>query len=206
MNFTGQQIAEDWEESATQYHDLAMAYLTRSDGLIAALKTRLITGFSATAFRSKNNSATRATDDLIDLVEDGIPAAAIVAPTAAEATELVVAAFAANAHRVNNWSGRLVELANLTLRSGVDEGSSVVEGGRVQATEWFVEWVNVGDTRMCPTCERLGAEGFVPLRSLETQPGGATECRARCRCVLVLWTRAEVEGGSAVALNDVSPR
>lgn len=58
---------------------------------------------------------------------------------------------------------------------------------------------------VCPTCRVYGAWGFVPLGQFPTVPGGQTECRKRCRCVIQVVTRGEVEDGTAILLSGFAP-
>lgn len=180
------------------YRDRAVAYLREPGGLVSDLQLRLL-------------GLLHSVTDARDLpVLAGDHRASGLQPGAAAASVLQAAAQAFDAlrSRIDNWSGRLVELASKSLSEELD--ASAAEGGGsgggsgemgVMAGEWWVEWVAVGDERMCSDCGRLGGQGFVPLRSLPTMPGGSTQCRARCRCVLVYWTEAEVRGGTADLLG-----
>lgn len=196
-DFTGVAVVADWRDRAELYQRQAMAYLVDSRGLLSDIKSQLQTLIAASVRGTDINSlVTRA---------EGVDALDVIALLGA-----VAKVFSRNEHRIDNWSGRLVELCNSTLVRGMEEGSVQSDGGDdVDGTpgdpgpsgEWYVEWAAVGDNKMCPTCAREGAAGFRPLRSLPTEPGGATECRANCRCVLVFWTREEVQSGKATALS-----
>lgn len=190
------QAGLDAEERATVYYEQAMAYL---DALISDVQTRVVANVQAVrsgyAFRAPQHAdpglgPDAELDDLLEAI-DG--------------------AFGANEHRIDNWSGRLVELANLTMlgailaSGGADDTGEPADtsepGEAPQATQWWVSWEYVGDERMCETCENEGDKGIRPASALNTVPGGETECRARCRCVLVYWTRGEVDSGVAVKIN-----
>jgi len=117
------------------------------------------------------------------------------------------AGMVANRFRIHNWSGKLVMLANETMTAAMQKANTVmlewdaigadgIAGPRL--TEWYVDWANVGDARVCPTCISEGAKPIRPMSELVTMPGGGTECGARCRCVLILWTAEEVRSGMAV--------
>ena len=179
------------DERGIQYGNRAMQFLLTDGGMMADLRTRLLATVDALVSRAgpAGRAAQRA------------PAGLGPDATSSEASEAADSAFAAQEHRIDNWSGRLVELASATLVAGVLEAGTGVVDGRVQPLEWMVEWVSVGDKRMCATCTTEGDAGFRPLVSLNTVPGGDTQCRARCRCVLVLWTRKEVDKGTAVPLS-----
>lgn len=202
-HFTGVQVVEDWREQGQMYQDRAMSYLVDTRGLITDLRTQLSTLIMAMVRSTRANAlATRAGEDLFtDGTLDELAVYSAVSKV-----------FQRNEHRIDNWSGRLVELANDTLIKGMNEGGTTdapPPGDELPPEdpgpggEWWVEWAAVGDKRMCATCEREGDAGFRPLSSLSIRPGGATECRARCRCVLVFWTREEVQNGTAVGLSNM---
>jgi hypothetical protein len=181
--------ARDWSglPVGQDYRERAMAWLRDSGGMLADLRARVqVTINALVAQRARGAKA------------DPRLGATVGADVAADA---MFGAYAAEQHRIANWSGRLVEVANATLAAGVLEASTSVVDGAPRPTEWWVEWVHVGDRAMCATCTVEGQQGFRPLSQLPTVPGGDTECRARCRCVLVLWTRDEVERGSAQRLG-----
>lgn len=193
------------------YYEQATTYL---DALIDDVRTRV--GLNVQAVRAAYRAPQKADErlgpqsELVDLLE------------------AVEHSFDANEHRIDNWSGRLVELGSLAMLQALLEDTGgetptgeVVEGGPEAGgddgtatqpaglpgdpgsggTEWWVSWEYVGDDAMCATCER---EGALPIRrasTLSTVPGGATECGPRCRCVLVYWTRAEVHDGTAQKLT-----
>jgi hypothetical protein len=195
-DFTGLPVLDDGDaggatERGEQYGARAMEWLVQEGGMLADLRTRLTAIVDALVSRSgpAGRAAHRAPEGLGPDASPG------------EAADAAGGAFDAEQHRVDNWSGRLVELATATFVAGMLQGGTVLEQGKPTPVEWWCEWVHVGDSRMCTTCEDQGAAGFRPLTSLPTVPGGDTECRARCRCVLVLWTRPEVEAGTAVPLS-----
>jgi hypothetical protein len=192
-DFSGAPTAEDYRAKAEAYHEQAMSYLDGSGGVLPDLRARLLSTLDAVTI---NGNATQRGRPSVTAPDGLAPDADLDVVLAAMA-----GAFLANEARIENWSGKLVELANTTLADGlVQAGTAVVDGG-VVAEEWMCEWVDVNDRRECKTCSRLGRAGFVPLSTLPTRPGGATECGARCRCVLVLWTRTEVNTGKAMRLG-----
>jgi hypothetical protein len=191
--------SERARQKSAEYGDLAMGYLREPAGLVDDLRDRLLAVVAGAVERSTTTPGlqTRAT---LDDVASAVAAAGT--------------AFVALRHRIANWSGRLVELATSLLSDGLSAAGAVKDGegeseapevGGRRATSWWCEWVAVGDAESCATCSAEGAKGFRPLSSLTTQPGGATECRARCRCVLVYWTAAEVSSGAAVSLSGAAP-
>lgn len=180
--FSGQPVVDDWRERGGQYHSLAMGYLTTNGGLTDTLRSQMITII---------NAAVEADRRAVEL--DG---------TSKSLLGAISATWDSAKHRIKNWAGRLVELANETLVLGMQQASTYVDPVEgLRATEWFVEWVSVQDKATCPTCEQESLGGIRSASSLSTTPGGATECRAKCRCVLVWWTREEVRNGTAVGLN-----
>jgi len=182
-DFTGvAEVVADHGDRAEQYFGLAMGWLTAQDGPFQTVRRRV-----AESLRQATRSAARAID-----AEDEHEAALLGTSAAA---------FDSQAHRIYNWSGKLNDLSNTVLLEGLREVERAegVEG----EVEWYVEWVVVGDNRTCVDCEREGLEGFRPLSTLSVQPGGDTQCRGNCRCVLVIWTRSEVDTGAAVRLGPV---
>ena len=197
-DMTGLQVAEDWRERADAYHDMAMGYLTGTRGLITDLRAQLQTVISASIRGSQTQQEVRALRIRQGLDDEDLEAATILAAAAA--------AFGRNQHRIDNWSGRLVDLSNAMLVNGLQEQAPEVtdESGNAKPTAWMCEWANVGDERMCVTCDQQGSRGFIPLSELDVFPGGDTECRARCRCVLVTWLQTEVDDGTAVLLGGAA--
>lgn len=202
VHYTGSSdLSEGWVEYAEHYHRQAMAYLTESGGILSDIQQDLITLLAASVRGTSDPTLRRAAMEL--RADNGDGALDEVALLAAAQR-----AWARHKHRIANWSGRLVELANETMARGMQERSPAGDeveddpGASPDGTEWFVEWVAVGDEVTCATCIRESAAGFQPLSQLQRRPGGATECRARCRCVLVYWTRAEVQSGKAVRLSN----
>ena len=194
--YTHAPVVEDWSARGAAYGDKAMFYLTTTGGLIADLRMQV------------NDLLTRAT------TLDGQRSKLEVVPGVEESVLLAAVqnVFSTNEHRIDNWSGKLVELANEVFTGGMSEGASNPGSGGtspagepVAAEEWWVEWVAVGDEKMCPTCAREGAASFRQISELHVVPGGSPECRARCRCVLVWWTRDEVKSGTAVSLSGAAP-
>ena len=188
-DYTGQAVLDDWRARATQYGERAMQFLVDPGGLLADLRARVQVTVNAMVAQRARAPGKRAPAGLNAEVSVGV------------AADAMDGAFVAEQHRVKAWSGRLVELANATLAAGMLEGSSAVVGGRLVPTEWYAEWVHVGDGNMCSTCEDQGSRGIVPLSTFPTVPGGATECRGNCRCVLVMWTAEEVAQSQAVEIG-----
>lgn len=193
-DFTGVAVVEDWRARGDLYQAQAMAYLVDGQGLISTLKSQLTTLIVASVRGTDEHAmATRGLVEELDVLN---------------VLAAVGKVFDRNRHRIDNWSGRLVELANDVFGLGMEEGGAPapppdeeVPGDPGPSGEWWVEWATVGDKNTCATCEREGSAGFRPLSQVQIRPGGATECRARCRCVLVFWTREEVESGAAVGLS-----
>lgn len=186
--FTGARGALTPKERGQLYSMRAMGYLVASDGPIADIRARVLAVLGAVG-RSVVIRASGAT--VPDGVEPGMPTDLLLAAMAH--------AFSRNEHRISNWAGKLVDLGNEAMVEGMAEVNYDAKSGKV--ADWMVEWVNVGDDKMCATCSDLGSKGFVELKSLRTIPGQGTECGARDRCVLVYWTKAEVNDGSAALLG-----
>ena len=173
-----------WQADGRAYWQQAMGWLMLPSGLVGGLQARVreVLNRASTVQRSRITDVD--TDD-----------------TAEDVVGVVRATFAAQAARIDNWSGLLVALANEQLTDTLERTPTTVNGAPV---EWMVEWVNAGG-RTCPTCAQEGAQGFRRLGDLGRRPGQGTLCVGHCRCVLVFWTRAEVDGGQAVALSALAP-
>ncbi len=197
--YTGQQVGRDSLQFSMMYADQAMSYLTNTGGLLNDLKVQLTMMVSAMTINSNQNAETRAIYDVPDDVDDSMSVG-----KAAVATATVIDS---QKFRIRNWSGKLVDLANRAMASGLIEANTVVtsEAGEqvIVPTEWYAEWAGVGDARQCPTCRTLSNEDprFRPLNTFNVMPGSDTECGAKCRCVLVLWTKQEVLSNEAVVLT-----
>lgn len=209
------------ERRAEEYHDRAMGYLTAPDGLVGALRAVVAevgrrVALTARSLEGADPSAAAAIAQALQEVEPegaaatGGAASRIAALTAASAEAEVLGAveyaFDAQRYRTSNWSGKLVELANETLTEALSEQALAANTDpnrdpALGAVEWLAEWVDVGDGSTCPVCRSEGSMGFRPLNQMALVPGDqGTLCKARCRCVIVMWLRSEVDSGAAVSL------
>lgn len=192
-DFTGlAEVADGWETQAELYFQQAMSYLTAEDGPIKTAK-RAVQAVVNAAMRHQRASAappdTRASE--LDAILQNVVDEATLLATAE-------AAFNGQEFRLYHWSGKLNDLSNKTLVNALN-AHAVTEGKKVAV--WYAEWVYVGDKATCSTCEQEGFKGIRPLSDFKTQPGGDTECRGNCRCVLVVWTKEEVDSGRAERLG-----
>lgn len=208
VHWTGALVVADWEARASTYHQRAMGYLTADRGLLSDIRAELHQ-LLVTSVRghSRTGVAHRMVEDDVLASLDGMDAAMMLGA--------IRKVFDSNEYRIQNWSGRLVELANTTFCDGMadvvatpvpapadpNEPDAAPAPASKPVHEWYYEWVSVGDSERCDTCQFEGARGFRPVSQMQVQPGGATQCRGRCRCVLVFWSRDEVNNGTAVALN-----
>lgn len=194
VKFTTHQVVEDWETRSLTYHQQAMRYLTGDRGLIYDLRSQ-INELLLAVVRAKLGVDSRADIDPTAVV-DGVDVPMLLGA--------VRQIFDRNEHRTSNWGGKLVELSNTLLSIGMQEGSgkATSSDGTTKAVNWYYEWVSVGDDAMCPTCENEGKQDFRPVSTMRVQPGGETECRAKCRCVLVFWREDEVKSGKATRLSN----
>jgi hypothetical protein len=192
--------AESVRRDADAYHRTAMTYLTAEGGVISDLCLRLI------------DTLVRVTD-----VRDGpIPdrrvfrAGPVLSPTSTLAVVLtaVASAFDSAKHRIGNWAGKLVELSSDILIRTVDGGSHTGQAMGITnadagsaATEWWCEWAGSSDASSCEVCKEQSSKGWIKLSDLRIRPGGAT-CRANCRCTIVVWTKAEIDGGRATYFGE----
>jgi hypothetical protein len=184
-NIADQPMNTAWRTQADDYHGQAMAYLTQPNGLIGTLQAQV---------RRIISNATLATRDRIDDLDptDG----------PARTAQVLAAELSVQAVRIDNWSGRLVGLANAQLVAALNTTVTPAADGR--PVEWMAEWVNAGG-RSCGTCIEQGAQPIRTLAEIGIRPGEDTLCVGRCRCVLVFWTRGEVDAGQAVRLSALAP-
>lgn len=195
----------DHAARAESYHEQAMAYLTQPQGLIGTMRElcrRTVDAVTLPAARARHGHEhgplcgcgpmPGLRDRIDELGPDSAPS---------EAMGRMEASLVGQAHRIENWSGRMVGLANTVLVDALNKTASQQDGTPV---EWQCEWVNAGG-RTCPICMDEGAQGFRPIGQLTRRPGEDTYCVGNCRCVLVFWTTAEVNGGGAVKLSALAP-
>lgn len=178
--FTDAAIDDRWKTGGANYWHKAMSWLMEPDGLIGGLKVRV----RETLNRASTVQRSRITD--VDPTD-----------TAGDVVAVVRDTFIAQAARIDNWTGKLIGLTYGELTEALDR-TVVSEGGA--PVEWMAEWVTAGGN-VCPDCLSEGGKGFQPLASMARRPGENTACTGRCRCVLVLWTRAEVDSGKAIILS-----
>lgn len=200
--------AEDPDAAARAYHAEAMRYLGAPDGLVGELRElcrrvvdRMALGAEhrATAVRAApcgcgGQCGLQALRDRIDALGAG--------DGADKALSALEVSITAQAHRIDNWSGKLVGLTNSVLVDALNRTTSTRPDGK--PVEWMAEWVNAGG-RSCPICVDEGRQGFRLLSQMSRRPGEDTYCTGNCRCVLVFWTREEVEGGVALAFSALAP-
>lgn len=182
LDWGGGEVA--WENMAAIYQASAIGYLVSSGkytGPIAAIRQEITALVVSTLSRPVPKSRAEGT----------LPAAL---GTFLEAIRRI---FDRHQHRIANWSGRLIELANTTTRESLRTSPSIGDD------RWLVEWVEVADEHTCATCRAEGGKDFRPFDELRVLPGGATECGARDRCVLVFWLESEVKAGKAKRLGPV---
>lgn len=187
-------VAVAWRNRSQVYQAAAVQYLTASgkyDGIVTSIRKEL-TALSLAALSRGVPKRTEAQQRA-----EKLPA------ELGAFLEAIRRVFERNRHRISHWSGKLSELAHgvLTTSLSTPVAKPKDAGGTSEADPWMVEWVAVADRRTCSTCDALGDKGFQPVSSLTTVPGGATECGALCRCVLVYWLKSEVDSGKATRLG-----
>lgn len=178
--FVGVPIADRWGEQADNYRQAAFGYLEQDDSPVANVRSKLDVVVASLVTRALP-AVGRALDG-----GDSLGAALLA----------VLGAFRSERARIANWAGRLVELANEIVGDALSRAN--VELGSDSPDLWMNEWWDVGDDAECATCIAEATRGMVLASERGRRPGGATECRARCRCVLVFWKKSEVESGLAV--------
>lgn len=197
--------AANVRSQADAYQTRAMSYLTAEGGLLSDLRQKALEVLIAVTDVRSGDFYIAPRDQR--LTQRG-PA---LAPNASAGVVLATMAqiFDAQRYRIGNWAGKLIELAHEVLAREVEAGASSGQAmgitdanpGSSGSVEWYVEWASVGDGSSCQTCKEMGGKGYLKLADLRVMPGGGTECRANCRCVLVMWTKAEIDGGRAEFLG-----
>lgn len=182
VDWTGDaEAVPDHVERAQAYYLRAVGYLTDTNGPIEETRRQLravVEG--AVRATSPATPETRAAEEDEDEVIEATIAAALLAATR-------------SAHRIMNWAGKLLDLAYDTVIG------ALAAVGFKTGEDWYGDWIKTGDGKECPTCNEQGDLGIRPLRDIPVRPASGTECGARCRCVLVFWSAAEVRDGIAVA-------
>ena len=171
--------------AADAFQSTAMSQLAAVDGLIGELRSSL-----HEILRNASTPSERSLSSLINAISELSGVSQVV--------EAAANAFNTMAHRVNNWSGKLVDLANQMFVETLL--SEVTTDAQDRATVWYYEWATAGG-RSCPTCANEGAMGFRRVVAEMLKPGQDTQCRGNCRCVLVMWTQQEVESGEARSMS-----
>lgn len=193
-----------WRSSAATYQASAIGYLTGTSGTTRGLITTLrqdVSNLVLQMLAAPVPTRPKRTDGRADDSPAKLPAAL------GAFLEALRAVFERNQHRIGNWSGRLVELANQTASESLRRAEvKAAASDPIAADPWYVDWVEVADRATCETCRAEGAKPIRPLTELRTVPGGATECGAKCRCVLVFHKKSEVEDGTAKKLGPVRSR
>jgi hypothetical protein len=183
--FTGGITNDEAKVAAELYHQEAMGWLRSPGGLMMDVESTILENLTQLTRTNDNAIAEYDTED---------------AATAAVA--LAIAPLIANRFRIHNYSGKLVMLANETASRVIAANSSAVnESGDLVSADWYVQWLANLDDRTCSDCVVEADKPIRPLGELVTFPGGDTQCGARCRCVLVYWTKNEVETGESVDLR-----
>ena len=199
VQYAGQDLFDQWEARADIYADEAIHYLKYPEGMLGVMKTELMLLVDGLTRSIDGSSIETRTDPKQPNITT--PKGIELGIEAKTAVKITTKVFDRNEFRIGNWSGKLVALANELMREGIiAAGTATGENVRI---EWYYEWVSVGDNRTCPTCIVEGNGGFRPLSTMGIRPGSGTVCGARCRCVIVLWTKPEVDSGTAVSLSPV---
>ncbi len=212
-HFQGAPVVDDWEAKADRYCDRAMGYLVESGGLIRDIGDQIMSLLVASvrckpgidpamqrwarAILTEAIKSRAIPEDDVLAVLDGVDTALLLGA--------VRQVYDSNQFRIANWQGRLVELANQVVSDGMEGHAQHTDeqGITTEPQEWWAEWVSVGDESRCGTCRIEGTEGFRKLSQITRRPGGDTQCRGRCRCVLVFWLASEVASGKAERLSNL---
>lgn len=191
-----------WRNTSTRYHGDAIRYLNTtgaSPGLVATLRRDLLDLLVEAVSRASTRPARpKGGGEPQRRADEPLPAGLASFLTA------IRAVFERNRNRIANWAGKLVELAHGVIVESLTIADQQAAVSGSDGDPWWVEWVEVADGATCSTCREEGGKPWRPLSDLPTMPGGATQCGARCRCLLNFARRSEVESGKAVKLGPVT--
>ena len=179
----GQEPAGDPARVALSYHNEAMLYLTDSIGLVGTLRNNILQIVRAATLSQRSRA------DEVDPDTDPI-----------EILRLLDDEFAAQSHRITNWSGKLVGLTWLAVGSYLLSRTILQDGS---ANVWYYEWV-AQEGKNCTTCVSEGSQGIRRLDEISVYPAEDTKCGANCRCVLSVWTQREIDSGDYVLLSHLN--
>jgi hypothetical protein len=195
----GSDSAEKWTGNLSEYDSAraaenyiidAMAWLGDSGGLVGTMRSRVSTIIErATMTRSVRIDKIDSDSEMYEVIET------------------VDGEFAAQAHRIDNWSGKMVPVATVAATRALENTSALITDpatGEERVVIWMYEWA-ASAGRTCPTCTYEGGSGYRRLDQASVMPGQGTICGARCRCVLVFWTEEEVKDGRAISLTELPP-
>jgi hypothetical protein len=182
----------DHKQAASDYLVEAMQWLEDSRGLVGTLRKNVIEMIDRAALAQVRS-------ERIDSIDIGSSADHVI--------DSVDSEFAAQAHRVENWSGKLVALASSSMSQSVQSTVTTnllpdPDTGEPSTTVWYYEWA-AASGQNCATCSFEGGAGYREVSQATVLPGQGTICGARCRCVIVYWTKQEVDTGHAVSLTDL---
>lgn len=93
--------------------------------------------------------------------------------SAADVGAAVAVAFGDRAARVENWSGKLLEVASVVMASSL---LAADEDG------WEARWVRTKGGASCETCTAQDTNEWLAARDVTLYPGADTKCGAKCRC------------------------
>ena len=203
----GYDSAEDWlgtlpeydhEFAASQYLDEAIQWLQEDSGLVGSLRTNIFAMIDRVTVGLVDERSARI--DRLDSESLG-----------EDLVEAIDQEFNAQGHRIDHWSGKMVALSSGAAMSSVNNtvtttlqelvpGEPPVE----QVVDWYYEWVASGG-KNCATCAFEGGAGFRPVAQAQVLPGQGTICGANCRCVIVFWTKAEIDSGNIETFSELPP-
>lgn len=187
-------LGDGWREQANAYADRAFGYLTAETGPIRAvvsltrneLLRRVVANRAATGEPPMTPEAVNALglgEWASVLTQRAEPSDTMDGDDFESEDEFLVYLLGridAQAHRIDNWTGKLVELAFLILLWLLNN------------REWMCEWVAQTDGAGCEICVYEGQQGVRKVEDVQLRPAGDTPCGGRCRCVLIFYPSGEV--------------
>jgi phage portal protein BeeE len=187
-------FGDGWREQADAYADRAFGYLTAETGpirtVVSLTRNELLRRVVANRAALGEPPMTREAVDALGLGEWASVLTQRAEPSDTmdgddpesedEFLVYLLGRIDAQAHRIDNWTGKLVELAFLILL------------WLLSNREWMCEWIAQSDGAGCEICVYEGQQGVRKVEDVQIRPAGDTPCGGRCRCVLIFYPSNEV--------------
>lgn len=186
-------LGDGWREQANAYADKAFGYLTAETGpvrtVVSLVRNELLRRVRADraadgqALTRRETLHVHGLGEWASVLDERAEPSESEEDTLDEEDEFLVYLLGrvdAQAHRIDNWTGKLVELAFLILL------------WLLSNRDWMCEWIAQTDGAGCEVCVYEGQQGVRKVEDVQIRPAGDTPCGGRCRCVLIFYPSNEV--------------